>query len=160
MHAVYSYLIFYFPLQTPTTPDEWIRVARGFEARWNFPNCIGAIDRKHILIRPPHDSGSYNYNYKGSHSIVLMAICDTNCEFLYIDIDCNGRVSDGGVWDNTRISSSIATQTAGLPSDRKLPGTERRLPYVFVADDAFPMQSHILKSFSHRTQSDRERIFS
>ncbi|XP_063858640.1 uncharacterized protein LOC135099899 [Scylla paramamosain] len=78
------------PLQTPTTPDEWMRVAHGFKTWWNFPNCVEAIDGKHILIRPPPDSGSYFYNYKGSHSIVLMAICDANCEFLYVDIGCNG----------------------------------------------------------------------
>lgn len=137
-----------------------MRVAHGFKTRWNFPNCVGAIDGKHILIRPPPDSGSYFYNYKGSHSIVLMAICDANCEFLYVDIGCNGRVSDGGVWDNTLISSRIVTDTAGLPSDGKPQGSDRMLPYVFVADDAFPLQRHILKPFSHQTQSNEERIFS
>ncbi|XP_064109861.1 uncharacterized protein LOC135217767 [Macrobrachium nipponense] len=147
-------------LQTPTTPDEWMRVARGFETRWNFPNCIGAIDGKHILITPPQGSGSYYYNYKFTHSIVLMAITDANCEFLYVDIGCNGRVSDGGVWDNTHISSCIATEASGLPSDRKPKGSERRLPCVFVADNAFPLQRHIMKPFSHRTQSNRERNFS
>ena len=89
-----------------------------------------------------------------------MAICDANCEFLYVDIGCNGRVSDGGVWDNTSISSRIATETAGLPDDRKPRGSERMLPYVFVADDAFPLQRHIMKPFSHQTQSNEERIFS
>ncbi len=31
---------------------------------------------------------------------------------------------------------------------------------LFVADDAFPLQRHIMKPFSHRQQCARERIFS
>lgn len=124
-------------------------MADGFQTRWNFPNCLGAIDGKHILIRPPGGSGSYYYNYKGSHSIVLMAICDANSEFLYVDVGANGRISDGGVWDNSPMSNRIANGTAGLPPDKILPGSERLLPFVFVADDAFPLQRHIMKPFSH-----------
>lgn len=56
--------------------------------------------------------------------------------------------------------SRIATETAGLPGDGKLQGSERVLPYVFVADDAFPLQRHILKPFPHQAQSNEERIFS
>ena len=44
-----------------------------------------------------------------------MAICDTNSEFLYVDVGANGRVSDGGVWDNSAMSYRIANGTAGLP---------------------------------------------
>lgn len=135
-------------------------MADGFQTRCNFPNCLGAIDGKHILIRPPGGSGSYYYNYKGSHSIVLMAICDANSEFLYVDVGANGRISDGGVWDNSPMSNRIANGTAGLPPDKILPGSERLLPFVFVADDAFPLQRHIMKPFSHNNQSTRELIYS
>lgn len=135
-------------------------MAHGFEERWNFPNCLGSIDGKHIVIRAPPGSGSYYYNYKGCHSIVLMAICDANSEFIYVDVGRNGRVSDGGVWDNSPMSSHIANGTAGLPDDAVLPHSERILLFVFVADDAFPLQRHIMKPFPHRQQSHKERIFS
>ena len=32
---------------------EWQTIADDFFVRWNFPNCIGAIDGKHIMIQCP-----------------------------------------------------------------------------------------------------------
>ncbi|CAH1978689.1 unnamed protein product [Acanthoscelides obtectus] len=56
------------------THDAWKKVANGFEARCNFPFCCGAIDGKHVLIETPPHTGSEYFNYKGSFSVVLMAI--------------------------------------------------------------------------------------
>lgn len=51
-------------LKVPSSPEEWLTVAEKFESRWQFPNCIGAMDGKHIVMQPPGNSGSYYYNYK------------------------------------------------------------------------------------------------
>lgn len=82
-------------LQIPGTHESWKSVTDGFYTGWNFPNCVGAIDRKHIAIRLPPKSGSYYYNYEGN--IVLLAVSDANSDFIYVDVGRNGRVSDGGV---------------------------------------------------------------
>jgi hypothetical protein len=58
----------------PVSADAWQEVTEGFNNRWNFPHCIGAIDGKHIAIRCPKKAGSLYYNYKGFHSIVLILI--------------------------------------------------------------------------------------
>ncbi|KAJ8710628.1 hypothetical protein PYW08_009143 [Mythimna loreyi] len=36
-------------VKIPTSPEEWLTVARGFR----FPHCVGAIDGKHIKIQYP-----------------------------------------------------------------------------------------------------------
>ena len=77
-------------LKVPSSPEEWLTVAEKFESRWQFPNCIGAIDGKHIAMQPPGNSGSYYYNYKQTNSIVLMAVAGPNYECLYYDIGTNG----------------------------------------------------------------------
>ena len=66
--------------QTPANENEWNATALDFEKKWNFPHSIGAIDGKHILISPPADSGSYYFNYKGTHSIMLLAMCNARYE--------------------------------------------------------------------------------
>lgn len=46
------------------TQDMWNGIASGFLQNTNFPNCLGAIDGKHIRIIHPFDTGSLYFNYK------------------------------------------------------------------------------------------------
>ncbi|XP_032688351.1 uncharacterized protein LOC116852267 [Odontomachus brunneus] len=46
------------------TAENWQKVADKFEEICQFPNCIGSIDGKHIIIQAPPNSGSFCYNYK------------------------------------------------------------------------------------------------
>ncbi|CAH1989232.1 unnamed protein product [Acanthoscelides obtectus] len=80
----------------PSKEEEWLKVAEGFNNMWQFENCLGAVDGKHIAIKQPPGSGSYYYNYKGFFSVVLFAIVNANYEFTYVSCGTNGRISDGG----------------------------------------------------------------
>lgn len=147
-------------LQMPCTPEEWRNVATEFEKKWHFPNCLGALDGKHIVIRAPAASGSYYYNYKGTHSIVLMAVVDANYVFLYADVGTNGRVSDGGVWNQCKLRHLLDSGEANVPESTTLGKGQQQVPYVLVADDAFPLTPYIMKPYNFRSQNEQERIFS
>ena len=45
-------------IRCPTNQEEWGNVAKGFEELWDFPNCVGALDGKHIVMQAPAGSGS------------------------------------------------------------------------------------------------------
>lgn len=133
--------------QVPSTPQEWLKVAEEYENLWNFPHCVGAIDGKHIRLQAPIKSGSEYFNYKGYFSIVLMAAVDANYSFLFVNVGCQGRISDGGVFKNSHLHSKIENKTLNLPPATPLIGQKKETPYVFVADDAFALAQNIMKPY-------------
>lgn len=143
----------------PSTTEEWNAIATDFQSMWQFPHCCGALDGKHIRINPPKESGSYYYNYKGFNSIVLMALVSANYEFLFVDIGCNGRVSDGGVLANTELGKQILSNTLALPEDSPISTNDKTFPFVFVADDAFSLRTNMMKPFPQKQLTTTKQIF-
>ena len=62
-------------LRSPRAED-WQAAAADFLEVWQLPNCIGAIDGKHVALQKPSDTGTLYHNYKGFCSIVLLAVAD------------------------------------------------------------------------------------
>ncbi len=81
-------------LKTPSTEAEWKKIVDDFWEKWDFPHCLGAIDGKHVRIRAPPNSGSFCYNYKGTFSHVLLAVCNACVTFM--DMGSYGRAGDSG----------------------------------------------------------------
>lgn len=149
----------YLLIQMPATEEEWESISQSINKTWNFPNSIGALDGKHIDIIAPAHCGSAYFNYKKKNSIVLMALVDANYNFVYIDVGAKGRESDGGVFSRCSLSNGLCNNTLNLPQPKPLPCRQKPIPYVIVADDAFPLNSNIMKPYSFRNQNTKERIF-
>lgn len=125
--------------------------------RWQFPNCIGALDGKHITFRSLRKDGAFYHNYKGTNSIVLLALVDANCKFIFIDVRCNGRNNDAGVFFQSKLSM-VLREERGLPKNATI-GNNRCLPYVVVSDDAFPLQTHLMKPYPYHSNSREKQLF-
>ncbi|KAK0133604.1 Protein ALP1-like [Merluccius polli] len=143
------------------TREDWSTMAEQFEWRWNFPNCVGAIDGKHVVIQAPSNSGSLYYNYKGTFSLVLLAVVDANYLFRVVDVGGYGRTSDSGSLRNSVFGEGLRDGTLDLPPDRVVSGAEQRgpLPYVFVGDEAFPLMTNLLRPFPGRNHPPMKRVF-
>lgn len=143
-------------MKTPTE-DSWKMIAKQFYEKWNFPNCLGAIDGKHIRIKCPPHSGSMFYNYKQFFSIVLQAVADPNYRFTTIDVGGYGKQSDGGTFHVSSLYNLLQAEALNIPSNDVLPSTTISMPYVFVGDEAYPLLTYLLKPYSRRTlDADKE----
>ena len=128
-------------LKEPDATD-WARIERGFWRRWDFPNCIGAIDGKHCMIQSPPNSGSLYYNYKGYFSLVLMASVDHQYKFTYIDVGEYGSNSDSNVFRNSNLGTRFMQGHLDVPAPKALPNFPNMgdLPHCLVGDEAFPSE--------------------
>lgn len=124
-----------------------------------MPNCLGALDGKHVVIKAPVNSGSAFYNYKQQHSIVLLAMADANYNFTYVNVGMNGRISDGGIFWESDLAKALEKNWLNFPEDRPLPGRTKAVPCVIVADAAFTLSNYILKPYPFRGLNEKQRIF-
>nr|XP_034194607.1 uncharacterized protein LOC117610879 [Osmia lignaria] len=147
-------------IKMPSTPNDWLAISQKFEELWNFPHWIGAMDGKHVVLQAPAYSGSDFYNYKSQFSIVLFALVDADYNFLYVDVGCQGRISDGGVFKTSELSKKIRRNSLGLPEKSVLPNRTKEIPYVFIGDEAFALTENLIKPFSGTyNKKSAERIF-
>ena len=146
-------------VNVPKTSEEWKKISEGFEAVWNFPHCVGAIDGKHVVMQAPSNAGSQYFNYKGTHSVVLLAVCDYNYCFTLLDIGDYGRQSDGGVLSNSAFGRAIKNGSLSLPGDENIDGLRLPIPYFFVADQAFPLTNYMLRPYPGTYLPLNQRIF-
>uniref|UniRef100_A0A8C6SHY5 DDE Tnp4 domain-containing protein n=1 Tax=Neogobius melanostomus TaxID=47308 RepID=A0A8C6SHY5_9GOBI len=145
----------------PPTEDTWREVAQRFWEKWNFPNCLGALDGKHVVIEKPPRSGSLYFNYKKTFSTVLMALVDADYRFLVINVGDYGRSSDGGIYAGSALGIGMEHGTLHVPPNAPLPGeaTGKRMPHVIVADAAFPLKNYLMRPYPGALLDREKRIY-
>lgn len=71
---------------------------------------------------------------------MLLALVDADYKFIYVDIGCNGRISDDGVFKNSTLGQALEQNDLNIPAASPLAGRDTPSHYVIVADDAFPLK--------------------
>jgi hypothetical protein len=67
----------------------------------------------------------------------------------------NGRMSDGGVLQETKFYEKLMDGSLQFPSPETIDGSLYSLPFTFVGDEAFPL----LENYPQKGLSTEERIF-
>jgi len=75
-----------------------------------------------------------------------MAVVDHKYCFSYIDVGCNGRISNGGVF--RKFSLYQALENGKLPED-----------HVLVGNNAFPLKEYLLKPFPGNQLTLKQTFF-
>ena len=140
---------------------EWQTIADDFFVRWNFPNCIGAIDGKHIMIQCPSNSGSLFFNYKSYFSIVLLVVASTDYRFVMVDIGAYESSNDSGFLNHTALFKCLKKKKLGIPTSTQLPNDtkETHVPHVLLGDEAFPLCCDLMRPFARNALTNERCIF-
>ncbi|RVE49444.1 hypothetical protein evm_005875 [Chilo suppressalis] len=142
------------------TKAEWEEISKQFQKYTNFPNCIGAIDGKHIRIIKPNDSGSLFYNYKSYFSTVLLAVCDANYCFIAVNIGAYGKNNDSTIFQDSVFYKKLVEKTLDIPDPKPISQTDiTPLPHVIVGDEAFSLSEHIMRPYCGKSLTTKKRIF-
>lgn len=140
--------------------EGWEKISKRFSEIWQLPNCLGAIDGKHIRIQKYPNSGSANFNYKNFNSVILLDCC--YCDGLFTTLECGfaGRNSDGGIFRISAFGRWLENNN-NLPYSTELPYDEsgNKFPHYFVADNAFPLRKNIMRPYPERNIDNKMRIF-
>lgn len=144
--------------------NQWNKIAEQFYLLWNLPNCVGAIDGKHMRIEKLPKSGSSNFNYKTWVPFCCInphACCDADGLVTFIETGFAGRNSDGGVFRASAIKSWIENETSGIPLPSRLPKDESNndLPHYFVGDEAFPLLRYLMRPYPQRSLDNVKRVY-
>ena len=124
----------------PKTTNDRVGIANEFKEEWHFPNCIGAIDGKHVMIECPKKGGSAFYNYKGFHSIVLLAVCHAKDCFTLLDIGGVGPTNDASILSESDIGRLFEKSPSSFSVPSHSSHDRKTLTYVIVGDDIFPLK--------------------
>ena len=100
---------------------------------------------------------------------MLLAFVDYDYKFLIAEVGYQGRIRDGGVFINSAFNLALSNNSLNLSDPKPLPATNdpfwvtageaKKIPIVFVVDDAFPLTKHCMKPYGRKNLSDEERVF-
>ena len=82
--------------------------------------CLGAIDGKHCVINCPPGSDSAFFNYKGTLSILLMAVIESSYMLTFVYIGDFGRQCDSSVFNNSPFGEALNNGRLNIPVDGHL----------------------------------------
>lgn len=112
-----------------------------------------------MVIQKPANSGSTFFTYKRTFAIQLLALVDAEYNFIYVDVGCQGRIGDAGVYQRSSLCKALEANALNIPNACLLPNSARSLPYTLVADEAFPLTTYIIKPYARRGLTESERIY-
>lgn len=88
---------------------------------------------------------------------MLLAICDANYLFRFVDIGAYGRRSDGGIFQDCVIGQKFDADEMNVPKPAAIAEGGRVLPYCLVGDEAFPLKTYMLRPYPGRNGLTKEQ---
>lgn len=90
---------------------------------------------------------------------MLLAVCDSNYNFIYIDVGSFGRECDSTILSKSSFGRKLNEGSLNLPPPEKLAEDIIPLPYTFVGDEAFGLSTNLMRAFPSANLNVKKRVF-
>ena len=144
----------------PKTKQQFEEKILDTEQFWQFPCCWGAVDGCHLAINCPQggqEAQKEYHNFKNFYSVVLMAMVDAKCRFIWASVGCPGNSHDSMILQSTQMWKKITSGDA-IPEMAKTIGTSKVSPLI-VGDSAFPFSVYLMKPFADGEPNEKQKYF-
>lgn len=131
------------PFHVPLSQDKLLEQAKDFWTIWQFPDCIAAVDGKHIRMIFPSKSSSLYFNHHEYFSTVLLAVVHANYKFVLVNVGSYGNEGDSRTFQKSEISNLLKISTF-YPPPSNLTGSDIVTPYAVVGDEALRLTKHMM----------------
>ena len=124
---------------------DWSTVADSFLHKYNFPNCISALDGRLIEIN----------DRDCDKNLILFAMCDTNMLFTRIDI---AEYTESSLND---LQKKFDHDQFTIPQNQKISYSDddKDIPFFTVGSSAFPLTSNIMRPFVEESYTNEQNSF-
>ena len=146
-------------MSPPETEGQGKNMGKEFGDLWQFPHVVRAIDGKHVVNEALGKSDTLYHNYKWTFSFLVLAECDTKCNFTLVHIGQYGSNNDSGILAQSKISSAFENNTLNLAESEIWLGANLDNPYFLVGDEIFVLKPWLLRLYPGRLLQILEMIY-
>jgi len=130
-------------------------VVEGFNTRWNFPQCCGAIDGTHIPIIAHKSHHTDYYNRKGFHSVIMQVVADFSYRFTNINLGTLGNIMMPMFSVNHRYLKKQYLENYFLDG----PITDNtQVPLFLIGDPAYPLMPWLMKAYPGNWLTEEQKL--
>lgn len=94
---------------------------------------------------------------EGSYSTGLMAICDADFRFVYVDVRRHDQDKDTSIFSRSDICEMLENGNMPIPTPTMLHG--ELTPYFIIGDNIFPLKQWLMKPYPNRGLTDSQSTY-
>uniref|UniRef100_A0A0A1X2C0 Putative nuclease HARBI1 n=2 Tax=Zeugodacus cucurbitae TaxID=28588 RepID=A0A0A1X2C0_ZEUCU len=111
-----------------------------------FPQCMGVIDGYHIKVKPNPSQANGYLNNEGWHSIILLALVDYRCRFLYVNIGAQGQYNNAQTYNSSTLRDLLNSDGLLIQSTKEIDGVQ--VPVYIIGDSTFDFSPTLMTPYA------------